>query len=40
MFKGWRDEEGTLRETEDYPGRAEETESQSLRIPGKSAFKR
>lgn len=35
MFKGWQDEDRTLKETEDYPGREEDTKSESLRIPVK-----
>lgn len=39
MFKGWREEEGALTGTEDTPGRAEEAENKSPRIPGKNTLK-
>lgn len=39
MFKGWRDEDRAVKETEDYLGREEETKSKSLRIPAKNVCK-
>lgn len=39
MFKGWREEDGALKETEDHPGREEDTKGKGLRIPAKNACK-